>query len=90
MDEGDDASDIDPDSQDLDLDVSLSDFTGVTDEDTVIDIDKDAGQNANLDLARAYIEMDDVDAARELLDEVIRDGNQEQKEEAESILNGIG
>jgi pilus assembly protein FimV len=34
--------------------------------------------------------MDDVDAARELLDEVIRDGNQEQKEEAESILNGIG
>jgi pilus assembly protein FimV len=90
MDEGDDASEVDPDSQDLDLDVSLSDFTGVTDEDTVIDIDKDAGQNANLDLARAYIEMDDVDAARELLDEVIRDGNQEQKEEAESILNGIG
>ena len=87
MDDGDDT--IDPDSQELDLDVSLSEFTGVTDEDTVIDIDKDAGQNANLDLARAYIEMDDVDAAKELLEEVMVEGSDEQKEEAESILKSI-
>ena len=73
----------------LDLDVSLSDFTGVSDEDTVIDIDKDAGQNANLDLARAYIEMEDVEAAKELLDEVIKEGSEEQKQEAESILAKI-
>lgn len=87
MDDGDDT--IDPDSQELDLDVSLSEFTGVTDEDTVIDIDKDAGQNANLDLARAYIEMDDVDAAKELLEEVMVEGSDEQKAEAESILKSI-
>ena len=89
MDDGDDADAIDPDSQALDLDVSLSDFTGVSDEDTVIDIDKDAGQNANLDLARAYIEMDDVDAAKELLEEVMKEGSEEQKQEAASILANI-
>ncbi|WP_278385560.1 FimV/HubP family polar landmark protein, partial [Alteromonas mediterranea] len=89
MDDGDDGNTIDPDSQMLDLDVSLSDFTGVSDEDTVIDIDKDAGQNANLDLARAYIEMEDVEAAKELLDEVIKEGSEEQKQEAESILAKI-
>jgi FimV C-terminal domain len=90
LDDGDDANAIDPDSQALDLDVSLSDFTGVSDDDTVIDIDKDAGQNANLDLARAYIEMDDAEAARELLEEVMNEGSEEQKQEAESILAKIG
>jgi len=89
MDDGDDADAIDPDSQALDLDVSLSDFTGVSDEDKVIDIDKDAGQNANLDLARAYIEMDDVDAAKELLEEVMEEGSEEQKQEAAAILANI-
>ena len=78
-----------PDDFELDLDVSLSDFTGVSDDDDVIDIDKDAGQHANLDLARMYIEMDDEDAARNLLDEVIRDGTEEQIKEAQDILNGI-
>ncbi|WP_272972490.1 FimV/HubP family polar landmark protein, partial [Alteromonas australica] len=78
-----------PDTAELDLDVSLSDFTGVNDNDAVIDIDKDAGQNANLDLARVYIEMDDVPAAKELLDEVVSQGSEEQKQEAESILKSI-
>ena len=90
MDDGDDIDNGNLDNQELDLDVSLSDFTGVSDDDTVIDIDKDAGQNANLDLARAYIEMDDVNAARELLEEVLELGNEEQKAEADAILKSIG
>ena len=89
MDDGDDTTFNDPDSQPLDLDVSLSDFTGVNDTDSVIDIDKDAGQNANLDLARAYLEMEDVDAAKELLEEVMREGSEEQKQEADTILKSI-
>ena len=89
MDDGDDSTFNDPDSQPLDLDVSLSDFTGITDTDSVIDIDKDAGQNANLDLARAYLEMEDVDAAKELLEEVMRDGSEEQRQEAGTILKSI-
>jgi pilus assembly protein FimV len=88
--DGDDENDIDPDDAELDLDVSLSDFTGVSDDDDVIDIDKDAGQNANLDLARVYIEMDDVDSAKELLDEVMSLGSDEQKKEADEILKSIG
>lgn len=83
-------SDMDPpstaDEQPLDLDVSLSDFTGVTDDEDIIDIDKDAGQAANLDLARVYIEMDDIPAAKELLNEVVSQGSDEQKDEAESLL----
>jgi len=39
-----------------------------------------------LDLARAYIDMDDQDSARSILGEVIQEGNAEQKEEAESII----
>lgn len=89
MDEGGEEGDIDPDTAELDLDVSLSEFTGVNDTDAVIDIDKDAGQNANLDLARVYIEMDDFPAAKELLDEVLSQGSEEQKQEAESILKSI-
>ncbi|NDV91914.1 AAA family ATPase [Alteromonas sp. 345S023] len=89
MDDGGDEDEMDPDSAELDLDVSLSDFTGVSDTDEVIDIDKDAGQNANLDLARVYLEMDDVVSAKELLNDVVAHGSEEQKQEAESILKSI-
>lgn len=39
-----------------------------------------------LDLARAYIDMDDRESARNILDEVIEEGNSDQKQEAESII----
>lgn len=39
-----------------------------------------------LDLARAYIEMDDVQAAREILQEVMAEGRDEQRDEARSLL----
>ncbi len=39
-----------------------------------------------LDLARAYIDMDDKDSARNILDEVIEEGNTDQKQEAERII----
>ncbi|NEV62373.1 FimV/HubP family polar landmark protein [Thiorhodococcus minor] len=43
-----------------------------------------------LDLARAYIEMDDKEAAREILEEVMSEGRDEQKSEAKSMLDGLG
>ncbi|NEX20544.1 hypothetical protein G3480_09510 [Thiorhodococcus mannitoliphagus] len=43
-----------------------------------------------LDLARAYIEMDDKEAAREILQEVMSEGRDEQKGEAKSMLEGLG
>ncbi len=42
-----------------------------------------------LDLARAYIDMDDKDSARSILGEVMEEGNAEQKQEAEKIYSQI-
>ncbi|WP_259099748.1 FimV/HubP family polar landmark protein [Pseudomonas sp. JUb42] len=39
-----------------------------------------------LDLARAYIEMEDSDGARDILDEVVAEGNATQKAEAQEML----
>jgi pilus assembly protein FimV len=39
-----------------------------------------------LDLARAYIDMDDRESARNILDEVMEEGNSDQKQEAERII----
>ncbi|WP_414827860.1 FimV/HubP family polar landmark protein [Alteromonas sp. H39] len=89
MDESDEEQNSDIDDMPLDLDVSLADFTGVGDSDEAIDIDKDAGQSANLDLARVYMEMDDMDAAKELLAEVVEKGSADQQEEAAALLKSI-
>jgi pilus assembly protein FimV len=42
-----------------------------------------------LDLARAYIDMDDKDSARSILGEVMEEGNAAQKQEAEKIFAQI-
>lgn len=42
-----------------------------------------------LDLARAYIEMDDAEGAREILSEIVREGNEDQRSEAEKLLNSL-
>ena len=43
-----------------------------------------------LDLAKAYQEMGDKDGARELLNEVLRDGDSAQKAQAEQMLSALG
>ena len=43
-----------------------------------------------LDLAKAYEEMGDFEGARELLQEVIKEGNTTQREKAQAILATIG
>ncbi len=42
-----------------------------------------------LDLIRAYIDMGDNDSARNILAEVVEEGNDEQKNEAQEILKQI-
>jgi pilus assembly protein FimV len=42
-----------------------------------------------LDLARAYMDMGDPDGARGILEEVIEEGNDEQKTEAENLISRI-
>lgn len=43
-----------------------------------------------LDLARAYIDMDDRDGARGILKEVIEEGSEDQKLEAQELMQKIG
>ena len=43
-----------------------------------------------LDLARAYIDMGDPDGARSILDEVMDEGNDGQKKEAQQLMAQIG
>ena len=42
--------------------------------------------STKLDLARAYVDMGDPDGAKSILDEVMEEGNEEQKDEARGIL----
>lgn len=43
-----------------------------------------------MDLARAYIEMEDPEAARMILKEVLQEGNGEQQDEANTLLAKLG
>ena len=43
-----------------------------------------------LDLARAYVDMGDTDGARQMLEEVAKDGSSEQQQQAQQLLAEIG
>jgi pilus assembly protein FimV len=45
--------------------------------------------STKLDLARAYIDMGDPDSARNILEEVLEEGNDEQKNEAENLFSKV-
>ncbi|MCG2634070.1 MAG: hypothetical protein J4A00_03945 [Gammaproteobacteria bacterium] len=81
------------DDLDMDLDLDLTEIAG--DDDSEIDIDDEPDldvadpMSGKLDLARAYIEMGDKDAARELLEGVERAGSDEQAAEARRMLSEL-
>ena len=59
-------------------------------DDDVLEFLADADEAATkLDLARAYYEMGDYDGAREILEEVVREGNEEQIKDAQRLLAKI-
>ena len=76
---------------DLD-DTSLDDleFEAVTTVDDDFEF-QDEGDSANtkLDLARAYIDMGDADGARDILKEVMGEGNSDQQQKAQAMLESI-
>lgn len=45
--------------------------------------------NTKLDLARAYLEMGDKEGAREILDEVIKEGDADQKQDAQNLIASL-
>ncbi len=61
-----------------------------TELDEEFDFLADADEAATkLDLARAYIDMGDKDGAKDILEEVLEEGQDAQKQEAQQLLNGL-
>lgn len=78
------------DDLDLSSDFGEDSLTEVPeDEDLVIAAEANA-MSTKLDLARAYMDMGDEDGARQILEEVVADGSDEQKAEASNLLERIG
>lgn len=78
----------------LDLEKSLGNLTfgensSELDEASYNEIESSNDQSGNLDLAQVYIDMEDVEAASELLQQVIKNGNEEERQEAKSLLASI-
>ncbi len=76
----------------LDLSVDFEDAElapGRADEDLVFAAES-SGLSTKLDLARAYIDMGDEDGARQILEEVAAEGNEELQAEARALLQRIG
>ncbi len=80
----DDAQDADNLLGDLDDDLSFMDL-GHHDDDL-----KETQVSTKLDLARAYLDMGDMEGARNTLEEVMMEGNDDQKKEAEELLHQTG
>lgn len=64
----------------------VAELTGNEDFDFLADSDETA---TKLDLARAYIDMGDAEGARDILDEVLKEGNADQQQEARDLMGRI-
>jgi pilus assembly protein FimV len=80
MDQGADIVQLDTGSDDIDLE-------GELDEDIFSNVDE---VGTKLDLAKAYVDMGDSDGARSILDEVLEEGDDSQKQQAEELLQQMG
>jgi pilus assembly protein FimV len=55
----------------------------------VVDATESQDVNIKLDLVAAYIDMDDKEGARELLEEVLKEGSAQQQVRAQQLLDGL-
>ncbi len=71
---------------DLEDDLSLDSFDlDMSDLDIDGDMEEANAVDTKLDLARAYIDMEDLDSASSILTEVLNDGDEEQKSQAKAL-----
>lgn len=97
---GDDSATLDDDLSVLDSD-NAADSVELADDELSLDLNLDASDTADddilsgdevgtkLDLAKAYIDMGDPEGARSILSEVLDEGSDKQKEEAQELLGQI-
>jgi len=76
---------------DINLDIEDSNSVDKIDEAPDLSDENEQWQEVEtkLDLAKAYQEMDDKEGAKEMLEEVIRDGNAKQKKAARKLLKSL-
>ena len=72
----------------FDSEGSEEDSLGDLDLDSAPDSEDDVG--TKLDLARAYVEMGDQEGARSILEEVVAEGDDGQRDDAEKLLSQLG
>jgi pilus assembly protein FimV len=74
----------------LDLSADFDDEEADEDDEELVIAADANGLSTKMDLARAYIDMGDEDGARQILEEVIAEGSDELRLEAETLLDRIG
>ncbi len=79
---------LDESAEVTDIGVGTSaDMSGDDSEFDISELSEDIDEvNTKLDLAKAYIDMGDSDGARSILEEVKSEGNNEQQQQAEALL----
>ncbi|EGQ9188843.1 aspartate-semialdehyde dehydrogenase [Vibrio cholerae] len=78
---------LNPDEEELKLDVGLDEFPDVIGDIRDIDVDSGAEAAGKLDLAKIYIEMNDEKGAIKLLEEAIVDGDDEIRQQAKRLID---
>jgi pilus assembly protein FimV len=68
----------------FDAEASMDDDLDLSDLDDIDEV------STKLDLAKAYLDMGDADGTRSILDEVMTEGNDDQKKEADDLLRQLG
>ncbi|MCW8328264.1 hypothetical protein MD588_05525 [Photobacterium sp. SDRW27] len=81
---------VEVEDEPLNLDVGLDEFPDVLSDVAAFDVDSQGEYASKLDLAKAYLEMNDTEGAADLLVEVANNGDAQSKREAKGLLEKVG
>ncbi len=85
----DDLAGVDAGGSEWEIEPAISSFGDMDEEYSLFESSDDV-VGTKLDLAKAYIDMGDQDGARSILDEVVKEGSDTQREEAEQLMTQMG
>ncbi|MGR5146629.1 FimV/HubP family polar landmark protein [Photobacterium alginatilyticum] len=80
---------IEVEEEPLNLEVGLDEFPDVLSDVAAFDVDSQGEYASKLDLAKAYLEMNDSEGALGLLEEVASNGDAQIKREAKGLLDKV-
>ncbi|MCJ2375487.1 hypothetical protein LNL84_01405 [Vibrio sp. ZSDZ34] len=89
MNQADDKEPSNPDDEELMLDVGLDEFPDVIGPVSDVDVDSGAEAAGKLDLAKIYMEMNDIAGAQKLLEQAASQGNEPIANEAKQLLEQL-